>query len=179
MMSKEKRIIISSSTVGMERRNKRKPGKLVILIKNIVRKLNTPKIREKNTLMGSIFLYYINAFFYGGGALVLLGLLFQASMLFMGNYHNVDLAFNIANIKCGFCTSEILDEHTSWDTGEHVFKSLKDSYIDSIHSMKLLFYYSNIGSFFVGVFASVFVIVLFEIGVLSRKYEEWKKKWQK
>ena len=127
---------------------------MIKMLKKLLRKLNTPKIRERNEITFGFAAWFLNVMSYGALALIIIGYLFKASITFMGDSHNVDLALNMANIGCGFCLKDIIDEGTLW-SGQHNNVTLKDSYIDSSHNMMVLFYYSNIGSFILGVSVSV------------------------
>lgn len=147
-------------------------------IKRLLRRLKSPKIRERNKIRFGIAGWVLNAIFYGTMAFFIIAALFLASILFMQKLHNIDLAVNFANIGCDSCLKDIVDEGTAW-SGKHVNLTLKDSYIDSLHDTTLLFYYSNMGSFLAGIFIAVFVISIILAMSFHEKYKDWKRRWQK
>lgn len=89
-------------------------------------------------------------------------------MSFVGQWHNIDLTVNAANIGCGFCLGEIGD-HGFNMRGEHTNVTLEDGYVESSFKLRQFYWYNSVLMFLGGVSLAFSLVLLIGSGVFYEK----------
>ena len=105
-----------------------------------------------------------------GIILSIFGLVFM-SLSFETQQHNIDSAFNMANILCDDCTRKISDEGRGWNK-EPYQKTLADLYMDSIINAKITYFFSIWVALILGLLLSSILDISRDLG---RKQNELRK----